>query len=422
MAYGPDTERTSKTFNGAVTHYLGNDTEVRFDPVTPAGLISSTLHPDIRREGLATDILVKDHLASNRVTSRVGAATSRSNYGPYGQPLTSNGSLIATGKGYINERYDPETGLAYHHFRYYDQKLGRFINPDTWDPWLKGVDINRYAYSGNDPVNMSDGNGHILETAWDAANIGYGLYSFGTNLWDGNYVDASLDAGGVIVDAGATLVPVLPGGAATALNAGGKQVIKSGVKKAYNITKDAAVKAYNKVASRVKGCSFDADTPVWTADGFATSIASLKPGDKVVSRDELTGKTELKPILGVVIEDHVGRVLVKLQSSEVMQDTITTTREHPFCIVGKGWVDAENLSAGDAFATSDGSKAEVTSVDFVAKPIQAYNFEVPDSHTYFVGKSKVWVHNACDPKKRRPTMDVQKKSDDRATDESGKLT
>ncbi len=74
MAYGPDTERTSKTFNGAITHYPGNDTEVRFDAVTPAGLITSTVNPDIRREGLATDILVKDHLASNRVTSRVGAA------------------------------------------------------------------------------------------------------------------------------------------------------------------------------------------------------------------------------------------------------------------------------------------------------------------------------------------------------------
>jgi hypothetical protein len=25
---------------------------------------------------------------------------------------------------------------------------------------LQGVDINRYAYAGNDPVNMSDPNGH----------------------------------------------------------------------------------------------------------------------------------------------------------------------------------------------------------------------------------------------------------------------
>ncbi len=36
----------------------------------------------------------------------------------------------------------------------------RFLSPDNWDPWLAGVDINRYAYSGNDPINLSDPNGH----------------------------------------------------------------------------------------------------------------------------------------------------------------------------------------------------------------------------------------------------------------------
>jgi hypothetical protein len=36
----------------------------------------------------------------------------------------------------------------------------RFLSPDTWDPWLAGVDTNRYAYSGNDPINGSDPNGH----------------------------------------------------------------------------------------------------------------------------------------------------------------------------------------------------------------------------------------------------------------------
>lgn len=36
----------------------------------------------------------------------------------------------------------------------------RFLQPDTWNPWLQGVDINRYAYGGNDPINNSDPNGH----------------------------------------------------------------------------------------------------------------------------------------------------------------------------------------------------------------------------------------------------------------------
>lgn len=38
----------------------------------------------------------------------------------------------------------------------------RFLTPDTYDPWIAGVDINRYAYSGNDPVNQSDPNGHDM--------------------------------------------------------------------------------------------------------------------------------------------------------------------------------------------------------------------------------------------------------------------
>jgi hypothetical protein len=36
----------------------------------------------------------------------------------------------------------------------------RFLTPDTYDPWMQGVDINRYSYAGDDPVNGSDPNGH----------------------------------------------------------------------------------------------------------------------------------------------------------------------------------------------------------------------------------------------------------------------
>jgi hypothetical protein len=38
----------------------------------------------------------------------------------------------------------------------------RFVSPDDMDPTLPGVGTNRYAYSGNDPVNKSDPNGHTM--------------------------------------------------------------------------------------------------------------------------------------------------------------------------------------------------------------------------------------------------------------------
>jgi RHS repeat-associated protein len=155
MAYGPDGERVSKLQGSVTTHYFGGDAE--FSSAT--NLATSYLHPDVRREGAATDILIKDHLASNRVTLRFGGITTPQAYSPYGSP--KNPSL--SGRGYINERYDPETELQYLHARYRDPDLPNFLTPDWWDVIQPGVDINRYAYAGNDPVNLSDPNGHSVD-------------------------------------------------------------------------------------------------------------------------------------------------------------------------------------------------------------------------------------------------------------------
>jgi RHS repeat-associated protein len=151
-------ERVSKALGAAQpTFFIGNETEI-----DPFGVVTTNLHPDVRRVGTTTEYMIKDHLASNRMIYRQGATTgpNRHDYGPYGLPLSGNGAVLPTSKGYINERFDLETGLQYLHARYYDPNLGRLLTPDTWDPMLPGVDINRYAYAGNDPVNFSDTNGH----------------------------------------------------------------------------------------------------------------------------------------------------------------------------------------------------------------------------------------------------------------------
>ncbi len=153
-AYGPDGERAKKTFLATKAFYLGNDTEI-----DAAGIVTSYIHPDVKLAGANASWLHKDHLASNRAVSFMGAAASQfHDYGPTGKPI---GTAI-TGRAYINERYDGEAniGLQYLHARYYDPNLPRFLSPDTWDPILAGVDFNRYAYAGNDPINGSDPNGH----------------------------------------------------------------------------------------------------------------------------------------------------------------------------------------------------------------------------------------------------------------------
>jgi RHS repeat-associated protein len=153
----------------------------------------------VKREGTATDFLIKDHLASNRLSLRMGnPTTTRLDYGPYGQPLGSNGATLPTTgqpqtKGYISERYDPETGLQYLHARYYDPDAGRFVTPDTWDPTLIGVDINRYAYANDDPINLSDPNGHHISNGGPPLDDGGIGHNGGPGDYDGDGVMDALD-------------------------------------------------------------------------------------------------------------------------------------------------------------------------------------------------------------------------------------
>jgi len=62
----------------------------------------------------------------------------------------------------MGERFDAGAGLQYLNARYYDPKLGMFIQPDWFEVTMAGVGTNRYAYSFNDPVNLRDPNGNFV--------------------------------------------------------------------------------------------------------------------------------------------------------------------------------------------------------------------------------------------------------------------
>ena len=79
--------------------------------------------------------------------------------------------------------------------------------------------ISPYAYAAWNPVKYVDPNGKWIETAWDVANIGMDVASFKTNVSEGNVGGAIVDGFGLLLDAGATIVPGLPGGAGTAIKA-----------------------------------------------------------------------------------------------------------------------------------------------------------------------------------------------------------
>ena len=164
-AYGPDGERLKKTAGATTSLYLGGDIELT------GATWTKYLPGDAKRVGLTTTWMHRDHLSTIRLmTNATGAQTERANYTPFGAQFPG----LLQSKGYIGEKFDPESGLQYLHARYYDPALGRFLSPDWWDPTEQGVGTNRYAYAGNDPINGRDPLGHGHDGP--GGNVGGGGY------------------------------------------------------------------------------------------------------------------------------------------------------------------------------------------------------------------------------------------------------
>lgn len=79
--------------------------------------------------------------------------------------------------------------------------------------------------------------------------------------------------------------------------------------------------------------------------------------------------------------------------------TLRCTPEHPFYVVGRGWVAAEDLRVGDRGLDAEGNEVVFTAIESRQEEAAHYNFEVEDFHTYFVSETAddpgVWVHNRC---------------------------
>ena len=97
------------------------------------------------------------------------------------------------------------------------------------------------------------------------------------------------------------------------------------------------------------------------------------------------------------IVDSAGAFVVQCRYNACGKPLITCTTEHPFYVHGKGWVAAQKLRVGNKIELQDGEDAYVDAVKYekLAVPIQVYNFEVDEFHTYFVGGTCVLVHNMC---------------------------
>ena len=136
---------------------------------------------------------------------------------------------------------------------------------------------------------------------------------------------------------------------------------------------------------------FVAGTTVLTTLG-KKAIETIQVGDTIPCVDHITGEAAEKRVITTTV-NKVDRLIELDIDGEIIQCTET----HPFQVKGKGWVDAFNLNPGDIVYTKDWNTASVNSVNLLEldEPVEVFNFEVEDCHTYFVGECAVLVHNAC---------------------------
>jgi hypothetical protein len=119
------------------------------------------------------------------------------------------------------------------------------------------------------------------------------------------------------------------------------------------------------------------------------AIETIKVGDYVLSWKESNDKREYRKVLNTFIRETNTIYRLTYEDETVLE----TTWNHPFYIQDKGFVEARYLKAGDLSVTSNGKTLKLASIQIEDRIETVYNFEVEDTHTYFVGEDEVLVHN-----------------------------
>ncbi len=134
---------------------------------------------------------------------------------------------------------------------------------------------------------------------------------------------------------------------------------------------------------------FVAGTAVLTVSG-KKAIEAIQVGDTIPCVDHITGESAEKKVISTTV-NKVDR-LIEL---DINGETIQCTEIHPFQVKGRGWVNASELTPGDIVYTKDWGTATIRSVNLLEldEPVEVFNFEVEDCHTYFVGDGLFLVHN-----------------------------
>ncbi|MDT4989917.1 MAG: hypothetical protein QOI74_4011, partial [Micromonosporaceae bacterium] len=157
------------------------------------------------------------------------------------------------------------------------------------------------------------------------------------------------------------------------------------------------------------GCanSFAPNTAVLMADGSHKPISQVGIGDKVMTTDPTTGRTEPRPVVDTIVGQGDKNLVevtvptaVTVDAATPRSGVVVATDHHPFWVENlHKWVDATDLRAGQLMRTSAGTYVQVTAIKrWTAHNQRVHNLTIDTTHTYYVlaGTTPVLVHNCGD--------------------------
>jgi RHS repeat-associated protein len=388
-AYDADGNRVQTTADGQVTQYVVDSNNslsqviAELDQNNQVGV--SYLHGDdliSQSRDSATHFYHYDGLGSTRALSDPNAVVTDSyTYDAFGEGLQQTGNT-ENNYQYTGEEVDPNTGNYYLRSRFYNPGSGRFLSMDSFEGVPQDpITLHKYLYANADPTNNIDPSGKFsIGSMISAVNItanfalraqtAYDLYTLATG-------EQELSAKQIGFE-------ILAG-------MGGGKLIKMFSKKFRTC--------------RV-GNSFAEGTLIYTPDSLLP-IEEIKIGDLIYSYDEQTKTVVEQEVIHLIQSDKDHKIVTfNLSNGE----SIRVTDGHPFYVAANDdkWVQAKNLSIGEALLNSDGGLMPIVDLVSESSTEKVYNLTVANTHTYYVGEQKLLAHNStCRiPHRAKPRLEL----------------
>lgn len=371
-------------------------------------IIAKANHSAEKASTVAEAIYLHDDLLGSPLqqTNATGAEKWKEpqDYSPYG--LERKVKTASVHVGFTGKLNNADTGISDFGARAYNPLLGRFMQQDPEAVHdVKPFSFNRYMYANNNPLMYKDPDGQwpgFINRLFDAVN----KFISGTHLFDGSQgfsINGSTNAKQERYDKWSVGVNAFNTGVSWGIAFTAALTFPEGEVAAYGAYRyERYIEGEGKaVTSESNGASaatcFIKGTLIETEEGLIP-IQTVAVGDKVASKDPVTGKIAFKPVVQLYHHHHKEILDLTLTNKQGHVQTLGVTLGHPFRDnKSNTWVTAGHLHIGEALASEHPGSLTVTGIKIDAKKQDTYNFEVKDFHTYFVGKDQAWVHNSCGP-------------------------